>query len=109
MKSVHIRIFFWSVFSCIRTENGDLWNKSPDSVRIQENTDQKKLLIWTLFTQSVLFLKQKKTLQNFSTFRNDVSIRFHAFHILGLGAERNTEIMKTVRTFVSKRLNLSWI
>ena len=60
VKSVHIWIFLWSVFSCIRTENGDLWNKSPDSVRIQENADQKKLLIWTLFTQSVLFLKQKK-------------------------------------------------
>ena len=25
--------------------------KSPDSVRIQENSDQKKLRIWTLFTQ----------------------------------------------------------
>ena len=99
MKSVHIRIFLWSVFSSIQTESGDLWNKSPDSVRIQGNTDQKKLFIWTLFTQSALFLKEKKNLQNFSPFRNDVSIRFHAFHILGLGAERNTEIMKTVRIF----------
>ena len=36
--------FFWSVFSCIRTEYGDL-------LRIQKNTDQKKLRIWTLFTQ----------------------------------------------------------
>ena len=33
-----------SVFSCIRTEYGDLWSK----VRIQfENTDQRKLRIWT--------------------------------------------------------------
>ena len=39
VKSVQIRSFFWSVFSCIRT------------VRIKENTDQKKLRIWTLFTQ----------------------------------------------------------
>ena len=40
--------FFWSVFSCILTEYGDLRGKSPYSVRIQENTDHKKLRIWTL-------------------------------------------------------------
>ena len=34
MKSVSIRGFFWSVFFRIRTEY-------RDSVRIQENTDQK--------------------------------------------------------------------
>ena len=50
VKCVQIRSFFWSVFSCIRTEYGDLRSKSPYSVRIQENTDQKKLRIWTLFT-----------------------------------------------------------
>ena len=33
--------FFWSVFSRIRTEYGDLRNKPPYSVRIQENADQK--------------------------------------------------------------------
>ena len=42
---------FWSVFSCIRTEYGDLQSKSAYSVRIQENMDQKKLRIWILFTQ----------------------------------------------------------
>ena len=42
VKSVQIRSFFWSVFSCI-------WTGYP--VRIQGNTDQKKLRIWTLFTQ----------------------------------------------------------
>ena len=50
-KSVQIRSFFWSVFSCIRTEYGDLRSKSPYSVQMQENTDQKKPRIWTLFTQ----------------------------------------------------------
>ena len=40
VKSVQIRSFFWSVFSCIRTECGDLLGKSPYSVRIQKNTDQ---------------------------------------------------------------------
>ena len=44
-------VFFWSVFSRIRTEYGELWKKSPYSVQIRENTDQKKLRIWTLFTQ----------------------------------------------------------
>ena len=51
MKSVQMRSFFWPVFSCIRTEYADILRKSPYSVRIQENTDQKKLRIWTLFTQ----------------------------------------------------------
>ena len=32
-----------------------LRSKSPYSVRIWENTDQKKLRIWTLFTQCVMF------------------------------------------------------
>ena len=48
---------FWSLFSCIRTKYGYLLCKSPYLVRIsvfiriQENTDQKKLHIRTLFTQ----------------------------------------------------------
>ena len=40
-KSVQIRSYFWSVFSWIQTEHGDLLRKSPYSVRIQGNTDQK--------------------------------------------------------------------
>ena len=51
VKSVQIQSFFLPVFSCIRTEYEDLRSNSPYSVRIQENTDQKKLRIWTLFTQ----------------------------------------------------------
>ena len=50
VKSVQIRSFSWSVFSCIRTENVDLRSKSPYSVRIKKNQDQKKLSIWALFT-----------------------------------------------------------
>ena len=41
LKYVQIRSYFWSGFSCIRPEYGDLRSKSPYSVRIQENTDQK--------------------------------------------------------------------
>ena len=51
VKSVQIRSFFWSVFSRIRTEYGEIRSISPYSVRMRENTDQKKFRIWTLFTQ----------------------------------------------------------
>ena len=40
MKSIQIRSYFWSVFSCIRNEYGDLLRKSSHSVQMQENTDQ---------------------------------------------------------------------
>ena len=55
VKSVQLRSYFWSVFTCIRTEYGDLRSISAYSLRIQENTDQKQLRIWTLFTQRYLF------------------------------------------------------
>ena len=51
MKTVQIRSFFWSLFSHIRTEYGEIRSISPYSVRMRENTDQKKLCIWTLFTK----------------------------------------------------------
>ena len=51
VKSDQIRSFFWSVFSSIWTEYGEILRISPYSVRMQEITDQKKLLIWILFTQ----------------------------------------------------------
>ena len=51
VKIVQIRIFFWSVFSCFRTEYRDLRSNSTYSIRIQKNTDDKKLRIWTIFTQ----------------------------------------------------------
>ena len=44
VKSIQMRRIFWSLFSCIRTEYRE----------IQENTDQKKLRIWTFLTQSVM-------------------------------------------------------
>ena len=52
IKSVEIRSFSGTCFfvfgqnTCIRTEYRDLLSKFPYSVRIQENTDQKKLRIW---------------------------------------------------------------
>ena len=51
VKSVQIRSFFWSAFSRIRTEYGEIRSISPYLFPKRENTDQKKLRIWTLFTQ----------------------------------------------------------
>ena len=51
VKRVQMRSFFWSVFSRVRTEYGEILRISPYSVRMRENTDQKKLRIWTHFTQ----------------------------------------------------------
>ena len=45
--------FFWSVFSCIWTDYGDLRS-------IQENTDQNKLHIWILFTQCLWCGRENK-------------------------------------------------
>ena len=47
--------FFWFLFSRIRTEYGKIRSISAYSTRMRENTDQKKLRIWTLFTQCCLF------------------------------------------------------
>ena len=58
VKSTRIRSIFWSVFSCIQTEYGEILRISPYSVRMRENTDQKKLRIWTHFTQCTRFLKK---------------------------------------------------
>ena len=44
-------VFSWYLFSCIWPKYRDLRRNSPYSVRIQENTDQKKFRIWTLFTR----------------------------------------------------------
>ena len=43
--------FFLVCIFYIQPEYGGLRSKSPHSVRIQENMDQKKLRIWTHFTQ----------------------------------------------------------
>ena len=51
LKSIQIWSFFWSVFSRIRSEYGKILGVSPYSVRKRENTDQKKLRTWTIFTQ----------------------------------------------------------
>ena len=59
VKSVQIRSNFWSVFSCIQTECGEILRISPYSVRMRENKDNKLLRIWTLFTQWYFFRSRK--------------------------------------------------
>ena len=49
MKSVQMRSFFWSVFSRLWTEHREIRSISPYSVRVRENTDQKKLRILDTF------------------------------------------------------------
>ena len=51
MKNVQIRSFFWSIFSFIRTEYGEVRSIFLYSVQMQGNTEQKKLRIWSLFMQ----------------------------------------------------------
>ena len=52
LKIVQIRRFFWSVFSRIRTECGEIRSISPYSVRIRENTEQ-KTSVFGHFSRSV--------------------------------------------------------
>ena len=51
VKIVQKRSFFSSVFYRIMTEYGEILRISLHLVRMRENTDQKKLCFWTLFTQ----------------------------------------------------------
>ena len=45
--------FFLVRISRIRTEYGEIRSISPYSIQMRENTDKKKLLIWTLFGQCI--------------------------------------------------------
>ena len=53
-EKCQIRSFFWSVSSHIKTEYGEILRFSPSSVWMWENTDQRKIRIWTLFTRFYL-------------------------------------------------------
>ena len=61
--------FFWSVFSRIRTEYRDLICKSPYSVRMRENKNQKKLQWQTLkvieseqFNMAIITVRENESL-----------------------------------------------
>ena len=80
VKSAQIRSFFWFVFSCIRTEYGDLQSKSPYTVRIQENADQKKC-VFGHFSRSNSLIVEIKANSMVSIFKNSLqqfaSLRFY--------------------------------
>ena len=60
VKSVQIWSFFWSVFSRIPTEYGEIRSISPYSVQMREDKDQKKLCIWTFFTQNLSTVRMRE-------------------------------------------------
>ena len=72
VKSVQIRSFFWSIFSRIWNEYGDLRSKSPYSVQIRENTDQKKTPYLDIFCAVKLTPGFKNHMRNFGNFRQAV-------------------------------------
>ena len=100
VKSIQIRSFFWSVFSCVWTENGYLLHISPYSVRIQENTDQKKLHIWTFF--GVVSEKLRENLTQFHCMKS-IRIRSYSgphFPVFGLNTGKyGPEKTPYLRTF----------
>ena len=62
VKIVQIRSFVWSLFSC--------W------VRMKENTDQKKLRIWTLFTECIRLRSLAKHFRDLRSFRGRKNVYF---------------------------------
>ena len=50
--------FFWSLFSSIWTEYGDLRSKSPYSVQMRENTDQKNSVLGRLSRRAYYLYKE---------------------------------------------------
>ena len=53
---------FWSLYSSIRTENGDLQGKSPYSLRMRENMDQKNSECKYFLRNVCFFLRMNKIL-----------------------------------------------
>ena len=93
MKSVQIRSNFWSVFFRIRTERGRI---SPYSVQMRENTDQKLLRIWTLFTQCILSKFQRNYCGKIKV---HLYFRFTYIHFMKTSFH---EISSLVKTFLCK-------
>ena len=105
VKNVEIRSLFWSVFSHIRSEYGEILCISPFSVQMWENADQKKLPNWTLFRQCSLeaFLRS-----SYYCFKNSKSLKDHLVRAVlpqldrqdrskaGEGANRSCEVCELV-------------
>ena len=80
VKSPYLELF-WSAFSSIRTEYGEIRSISPNSVQMRENADQNNSE-YGHFSRSGLFCAGYSSLHNFhlilfiiDTQHNDVAIR----------------------------------
>ena len=58
--------FFWPAFSSIWTEYGDLQSKSPYSVQMWENADQKYSKYWKYLGSVLIEIRTRSTAQKFS-------------------------------------------
>ena len=61
--------FFWSLFSCILTEYGEILRVSPHSIRMWENTDQKNSEYGHFLSSECLIGSQ------FNSFMHDFAIK----------------------------------
>ena len=104
LKSFQIRSSFSFSFSCIRTEYGDLPRKSQYSVGIQENMDQKKLRIWTLFTQSELELCNTNNQQSNQSV--NLTLFFSMFSLdlpENIGKKMFSDVFRGIKTEIGKK------
>ena len=75
VKSVQIWSFFWSVFSRIRNEYREIRIISPYSVRMRENTDQKKTPYLDTFHAVMIRLTREASMKFFIQFSSEVDIQ----------------------------------
>ena len=64
--------FFWSVFSRILTEFGEILHISSYSVQIQENTDQKNSKYGHFLRRVIYILTHRRTLGLLKTLKKEV-------------------------------------
>ena len=107
MKSIKIRSFFWSVFSCILTEYGDLRSKFPYLVVVNLRIHSKYRKIWTrksskkTLSRTLTFWKELYYLLDWKPFKIDE--KGFLFHLKS--SFRSQDIQVFVTTFCSCRKN----
>ena len=91
--------FFWSIFSSIRTEYGEILRISPYSIQILEDTDQKILRIRTLFRHCWLIMGSINLLIFFIPSENmRKPLFFWCFQ--GLYKETSDMLERMIRTYI---------
>ena len=74
-------VFFWSLFSCIQTEHGDLRSKSPHSVQSMKYGPEKTLR-WEAFHADATFINTIIESLNYSR------LRFFQWNNIGFSISR---------------------